>query len=211
MFPTLAVSLMAALLAAGPAGPPTTDVGRVSRLLPKVELQRGRTKLVLKENDTVAEADKIKTEPRGRARIVLHDGSILNLGSGSQMEVKAAPQGSQVGQMLLTYGRIRASVVAAATASRSPFEIRTKTAVCGVLGTDFFVDTRGGWTHVINISDPASGSRVRVANVNPRVRGEVTLNPGEGTVVRSGKPPDHPHVMGEPARLAAIAQTEAGN
>lgn len=176
-----------------PPAAPTTTVGYATRVLPRVELMRGRSTAYLREQDTVTENDLIRTRDAGRARVSLDDGSILNIGANSMLTVKAVPQASRAGSLELRYGKLRA-VVAAQTASQA-FQVRTATAVCGVLGTTLFIDATKKLSHVINISDPDSGSQVRVTSADPKVTGEVILLPGQGTLVPKGKPPGHPHAM----------------
>jgi ferric-dicitrate binding protein FerR (iron transport regulator) len=201
------VCILTLTVAVAATGPSVPDIGRVTRVLPAAELLRGKSRLVLRDNDQVAENDRVRTAANGRARIVLHDGSILSVGSSSQMILRSAPEGSQAGRVQLVYGKMRAQIISQ-LAARGPFELRTNTAVCGVLGTTVFIETNGNWSHIINFSDPQSGSQVRIRNVNPRVRGEVVLNPGEGTVVEGNKPPIHPHPMLESTRQLAFLQTD---
>jgi len=186
---------------------PAAQVGQVTRLIPRAELMRGRATLPLQEKDAVAENDRIRTEDTGRARVVLNDGSILNLGTSSLLTVKSLRQASKAGSLDLAYGRLRA-VVAARTASQQSFQMRTATAVLGVLGTTVYVEADRKSAHVVNMSEKDSGSRVRVRNANRRIRGEVILMPGEGTVVEAGRPPVPPHSMGDKVLAEFVSQTE---
>jgi hypothetical protein len=92
--------------------------------------------------------DQVRTEPTGRMRMVLLDGSILNLGSGSSMTVKNQDPRTSASVTELTAGRVRAKVLHIANPN-GQWEIRTSTAICGVLGTDFFVETDGTKTRLI--------------------------------------------------------------
>jgi hypothetical protein len=198
-----------ALLAAGASPAPAIEFGRATRVVPSVELQHGHKKSVLNEKDALSENDRIKTAVSGRARVVLADGSILNVGSASEMTVKTAPSASGPGTIDLAYGKIRAEI-SKRMAGGTAFEVRTSTAVCGVLGTTLFVDyeKKGKYSHVINISPLDSGSQVKVRSSNARITKEVVLDPGQGTLVYKGKAPTQPHTMGEPDRDAARAQTD---
>ena len=200
----LAVALLP--LAMLPPAAPTAVAGYATRVFPRVELTRGRSTAYLSEQDTVTENDLIRTRDAGRARVSLDDGSILSIGANSMLTVKAVSQASRAGSLELRYGKLRAIV--AAKAASQPFEVRTATAVCGVLGTTLFINATKKLSHVINISDPDSGSRVRVVSSNPKIRGEVFLLPGEGTLVPKGQPPAHPHTMGRDVVGAAKADTE---
>jgi hypothetical protein len=191
-------------------GVPTTSrpAGRATRVNPQVQLIHGKIKSSLNEMDPVVENDRILTAAKGRARVVLWDGSILNVGSASEMTVKTAPAASQPAVIELAYGKVRAEVTK--RMAGAAFEVRTSTAVCGVLGTTLWVDSESkkGFSHVINISPLDSGSQVKVRSSDPKIAGEVTLNPGQGTLVYKGKAPSSPHVMGGPDRDQARVDTD---
>lgn len=169
------------------AGVPT--VGKVARLIPRADLTRAARTMRLNENDAVAENDRIRTAAGGRTRITLNDGSILNVGSASELVVKVTQGAGQASNLELRYGRVRAWV--AARAGASPFQVRTQTAVCGVLGTTIFVDASRDLTRVANLSAEAT-ARVRVISTNSAMAQEVILLPGEGTAVPSNRPPQPP-------------------
>jgi ferric-dicitrate binding protein FerR (iron transport regulator) len=196
--------LFALLLAAGPATP--MEAGKATRVVPRVELTHGRTHSQLNEKDAVSENDRIRTVANGRARIVLSDGSILNIGSESQLTVKAA-SGAGPAAVELAFGKLRAEITKRATGGTA-FEVRTSTAVCGVLGTVLYVEHNKKFSHVINISPPDSGSQVTVRSSNKKLKEEVTLNPGQGTLVYAGKAPSTPHVMGADYREEARIDTD---
>ena len=202
---TRLILLLAAFSALMPASTLITT-GRVTRVIPRADLLRGRFGGLLKDNAEVVENDRIQTQSMGRARVVLNDGSILNVGSDSMLTIRGASQGSRAGSLELRYGRIRA-IVAGQTSS-SVFQVRTATAVAGVLGTTIFVEIQGQATHIVNISEEGSGSQVRVNNVDRRIRGEVILMPGQGTMVMPGEPPIPPHVMGAAVVSDFLALTE---
>jgi hypothetical protein len=105
----------------------------------KKELTKGS---VINIDDLVASGDK------GRVRMALDDGSILSLGSNSQMHIIQHDAKSQATNVELVAGRVRAQVAKLAN-PQTAWEIRTSTAVCGVLGTDFFVETDGQKTRLV--------------------------------------------------------------
>jgi len=195
--------IMAAALAS--AAGRVVEIGRATRVIPRADLTRGGSSALLQENSGVAENDRIQTQDGGRARVVLNDGSILNIGSKSALVIKKATASSRAGSLEIAFGMVRAEVVA--KLGTRNFQIRTLTAVCGVLGTTVFIDASPGSSHIVNLSDPASGSRVRVRSASRRIRGEVVLNPGEGTIVERGKAPVPPHVMGPDVTRQFVADT----
>jgi len=200
----IATLVMAAMLAS--AAGRVVEIGRATRVINRADVMRGGFSGQLQENAGVAENDRIQTQDGGRARVVLNDGSILNIGSRSAMTIKNATSSARAGSLEIAYGMVRAEVTAKLAARR--FEIRTFTAVGGVLGTTVFIDATPGSTHIVNLSEPASGSQVRVTSSNPRIRGVVVLNPGEGTVVEQGKPPIPPHAMGPDVTRQFVADTD---
>ena len=144
---------------------------------------------------------RIRTQSSGRARVVLNDGSILNIGSSSLLTVRGAEEATRAGSLELSYGLVRA-VVTASVEQRS-FQVRTSTAVCGVLGTTLFIDSSRDLTRVANLSEEPD-ARVRVVSTNPAVRGEVVLLPGQGTSVPAQGPP-------QPPRRWTVEEVQAAN
>lgn len=199
------VALTLATALAGAAGR-VVEIGRVTRVLARADITRGGFSGQVQENASVAENDRIQTQDGARARVVLNDGSILTIGSRSALVIKNATTSSRAGSLEIAYGMVRAQV--ASNPGPNRFQVRTQTAVMDVLGTTVFIDATPGSSHIVNLSDPASGSQVRVASANPRIRGEVLLNPGEGTVVEQGKPPIPPHAMGPDVTRHFVADTD---
>jgi ferric-dicitrate binding protein FerR (iron transport regulator) len=133
--------------------------------------------------------DKLITGDGGRMRAQLEDGSILSLGQKSELLVREHNARTQQSSLQLSYGQVRAQVVKLSRPD-SKFEIRTNTAICGVLGTDEYIEASTPFsTLVLNMSDPNSRGQVEVRNSDARVTGMVVLNPGQATVVDQGKPP----------------------
>lgn len=167
----------------------TEDMGRATRVVKTADLLRGKITTPLKEQDVIAENDRIRTQSSGRARVVLTDGSILNVGASTLFTVKSATATTRAGSLEMAYGRIRAEIVAMVANRR--FEVRTSTAVCGVLGTTVFLDASRDLTRIANLSDDAN-SLVRVVSTDTRVTGDVVLRPGEGTSVPARGAPQPP-------------------
>ena len=117
----------------------TRGAGKVSRMIPTVNLQRGARVTPASSSMPVLWGDTLTTDRGGRARVTLDDGSILNVGSDSSIKVVSHDAAAQRTQVQLAYGRLRSSAVRLARAGSS-FEVRTPTAVAGVVGTDFFLE-----------------------------------------------------------------------
>ena len=134
--PVLAVvlaSLVAVLplVAEAPAEHPAA--GQVTALIPAA--QRNNKALKLKEE--VDWNDLLRTDRAGRARLSLRDGSILSLGSYSEVKVVEHDPAGQQTLVELNFGKVRSRVVAISKPG-GRFEVRTPMAVINVLGTDFF-------------------------------------------------------------------------
>lgn len=166
-----------------PGGQP--QAGKVSAAIPSedVKHQGQTTEIPLNLADPVYWQDLVQTMRTGRVRIQLLDGSFLNVGARSQMQiVKHDPQTQQT-DIEMSLGRMRAEVVKL-TKSGSHFQVRTQTAVIGVTGTIFVVDATAKLTRVFCME----GS-VLVRNINPAVLGEVTIHAGQFTSVHAGLAP----------------------
>ncbi len=122
--------------------------GQITAAIPKDYIIRGAQQTEGNAGDKIAWEDLLRTEPRGRVRVKLDDGSILNVGSDSRLRVVRHDAASQVTELEMKYGRLRAQVVKLGQPN-SKFEIRTNTAICGVLGTDFYLEATERSTRVV--------------------------------------------------------------
>ncbi len=164
-------------------------VGKVTRLIPRADVTRAAKTLRLQQNDHVAENDRVRTASGGRTRLELDDGSLISLGSASELVVHRSTGATRDSALDLRYGRVRAWV--ASRSGADLFQIRTATAVAGVLGTTLFVEASRDLTRIGNLSTEP-GARVRVTSANPAVTEEVVLLPGEGTSVSANRAPQPP-------------------
>ena len=121
--------------------------GSVSALDPAATRNSG----VLNNHDQVQWNDLLQTNQSGRLRVSLRDGSILSLGSNSQMRVVQHDPVAQQTTLELLFGRLRSQVVKL-TQPNSKFEVHTPTAVAGVIGTDLLLIVTADRTTVIVFS-----------------------------------------------------------
>lgn len=166
-----------------PAGQPA---GTVSALDPAAT----RNGAGLNNRDQVQWNDLLQTNPSGRLRVSLRDGSILNLGSNSQMRVVQHDPIAQQTTLELLFGRLRSQVVKL-TQPNSKFEVHTPTAVAGVIGTDFLLIVTADRTTVMVFSGvvqvtPLTGAggapnESQSVKVNQNQQVDVTVN-GVGPV-----------------------------
>src|SRR5258706_1467710 len=201
------------------APPVGAKAGSISALLPVAKIYRGlgknQSSADAKKGDDVVWNDLVRTEKGGRARITLNDQSILSLGSQAELRIVKHDARSQQTALQLGYGRLRAEV-ASVTRDGGKFELRTPTAVAGVIGTDFGSDSSlPGTTTFICIS-----GMVQVSNSDPNVPGTVPCPAGQTTTVSTGLAPTAPKPATqqqiqqliqdtEPAVIAALSPASA--
>src|SRR5881394_3529421 len=163
------------------------QAGDVANLDPAASRNGATTRL----KDLVYWNDHLKTDPRGRMRVALRDGSSLSLGSDSELVVVQHDPTSQQTSLQLLLGRIREKVVKL-TQPNSKFETNTPHASLGVIGTDFYVEVTPDATKVIVYSGivrvtplniaAAAGTQAQSVNVGPGQSVTVTSNGIVGTV-----------------------------
>jgi hypothetical protein len=163
----------------------TNQAGLVSALDPNATRNGSPTKV----RENVLWNDLLQTNAAGRMRVNLRDGSILSLGSNSQMHVVQHDAAAQQTTLEMLFGRLRSQVVKL-TQPNSKFEVRTPTAVAGVIGTDFVlivtpdkttVIVYSGIVQVTPLSSAALGNTSQAVRVNPGQQVEVTTT-GVGPV-----------------------------
>lgn len=196
------ILLVAALLVLAP-GAGAQTAGKVGRLLPAGFVTHQDTTAEAKVADPVAWNDFLRTNEKGRMRVDLEDGSLLTVGAKSELRVVKHDAASQQSSVDLLYGKVRATV-APVTKPGGSFQVRTPTAVIGVIGSGVLAEAPISVT-TISAKDleslplerlPVDLTRVTalehvatVRNIDPAVQGTVYLLPGETAVVERGKPP----------------------
>ncbi|HEV3208544.1 MAG TPA: FecR family protein [Terriglobales bacterium] len=127
---------------APPAG--GQHAGQISALIPAATKNDKATKA----KDDLDWNDLLKTTASGRLRAGLDDGSILSVGSNSELRVVQHDAASQQTSLEMGVGRLRSKVVKI-TQPNGKFEVHTPNAVIGVIGTDFYVGYEANKTTVI--------------------------------------------------------------
>jgi len=82
--------------------------------------------------------DIVQTDPSGRVRVRMNDNSLLSIGSDSQLRITSHDPQTRKTRVELAYGLLRAQIRKLNAGEQ--FEVRTPTAVAGVIGTDFGID-----------------------------------------------------------------------
>ncbi len=175
------------LLISPPAwGTPEGDqpAGQVKAVIP--DASRNAQPLAVK--DTLQWNDLLKTDAKGRLRASLTDGSILSVGSNSELRVVQHDAKSQQTVIEMDYGKLRNQVVKI-TQPGGKYEVKTPNAVIGVIGTDFYVGYDNDRTTVICYKGQVvvtPGENAAVTNSNNQTTGtstNTTLTAGQIVVV----------------------------
>jgi hypothetical protein len=150
---TCLIALVICLLLAIPAdvAAQTTQpqhAGKLTAVLPVVNVIRGPQQTPASTSEAVYWGDVINTGHLARARVALDDGSVLSVGSDSNLTVTKHDGGAQQTELDLNYGRVRAKAVKQVKPNAN-FQIRTPTGVAGVVGTDFALDSQGDTTRIV--------------------------------------------------------------
>lgn len=187
------VFLLAQSLAGTSLAQQRVRIGRVDALQGSATIQRQGTlaHVTVSVGDNVFERDFIQTSRDSKVRISLTDGTALTMGQQARLRLtRYAFEHDQSGRVILAFLSGALQVVAQWLPSRS-FELRTQTAAVGIRGTRFFADAGQDTTGIL-----LTEGRVAVSNIDPRIPGEVTLAPGEGTDVAANLPPTAPGIWG---------------
>ncbi len=174
--------------------------GQISRAIPEVAIARGAQQLPAPVKALVDWGDVVKTGDGGRARVALDDGSVLNVGSSSNLTVTQHNAAAQQTQIELTYGRVRSQVVKQSKPN-AKFEIHTAVGVAGVVGTDFYLGYLNGLFQIIVFD-----GHVRFCNLDGIC---VDVLAGQIATIRGGHDnPDQPS-QATPAELIEAANATA--
>lgn len=198
----LAVVLLALLAPYGSLGPLAQNqrAGEVAGAIPSGNIERPRGKQTAALGTEVLWDDLVTTTPSGRMRIGLDDGSIINVGSSASLRVIKHDAASQQSNLTLTFGQMRARTKL--SKPNASFEVRTNTAVIGVIGTDFWVDAQPTLTRVIVFE-----GAVRVTSL---AGGERRVGSGQMVIVPSGQGPSDPAPASEAEMHDAAGYTDVG-
>jgi len=180
----LPIGQYATLNAGRPQGGSQT-AGTVTAAIPSEDVVRNSQTAPLKLQDAVIWNDLVRTQNTGRVRITLQDGSLLNVGARSEMRVTKHDPQSQQTSIELQAGKLR-SQVQKISKQGGTFEVTTQTAVIGVVGTDFIVDSDRDRKRTTVWCIEGS---VRVRNLDAAIAGVIMLGAGEMTTVALGMPP----------------------
>jgi len=177
------------------------SAGEVTHLIPEAWTERKQAALELAVESPVYWQEEVWTEDAARLRLALTDGSVLNLGSNVHLKIVEHELKSARSEFLLTFGQLRAEVT---YQPEKRFEVRTNTAVIGVMGTQFYVEALAEMTIVICFEGV-----VRVRNVRDDIAGEVLLRAGEKSVIYKDRPPTPAELVPPEEMVEVAAETSA--
>jgi hypothetical protein len=204
--------VLSILMAATPllAAPADQTAGEVKALIPAAS----RNAQSVKVKDSLAWNDLLQTDAQGRLRAGLTDGSILSLGSNSELKVVQHDATSQQTSMELNYGKLRNQVVKI-TKPDGKYEVKTPNAVIGVIGTDFYVGYSGNQTTVICYVGkvavtPGAGAKVLQSNNNAATgsTNTVTVTAGHMVVIGVDVPPGGFQPSSTPTAVATASMQD---
>lgn len=152
--------------------------------------------------------DRVKTEIKSKVRLTFEDGSLLNLGESTELQIKehiySPDEQKRQSVLSMAQGKMRV-LCQKLTGAGSQMQVETPTAVIGIRGTEFLVwVVSNELTTVICLSDA-----VYVRNIDGKVAGEVMLKPNEMTKVGIGKKPLAPTIVPEELRTQLEIDTAA--
>ena len=207
----LSVLLAATPMLAAPADTPTTTqkAGEVKALIPAAS----RNTQPVKVKDSLQWNDLLNTDAQGRLRAGLNDGSILSLGSNSQLRVVESNAQTQQTSIDMNYGKLRNQVVKI-TRPDGKYEVKTANAVIGVIGTDFYVAYENNQTTVICYTGtvavtPGAGAKIlKSDNGGNSSTNTVTLNAGQMVVIGAEIPPGGYQASSTPAPVAEASMQD---
>ena len=180
----LLLSPLPALCAPPAAG---QRAGQINALIPAATKNEQATKA----KDELDWNDLLKTAASGRVRAGLDDGSILSVGSNSELRVLQHDAASQQTSLEMNAGRLRSKVVKI-TQPNGKFEVHTPNAVIGVIGTDFYVEYGNNKTTVICYTGMVTVSPLGGAHASHNASNAgnpVTLAAGQMVEITTELPP----------------------
>ncbi|MGA7224709.1 MAG: FecR family protein, partial [Candidatus Acidiferrales bacterium] len=153
--------------------------------LPIVNLIRGTQQSPASTSEEVFWGDVLNTGHLARARVALDDGSVLSVGSDTNLGIAKHDATQQQTDLDLNYGRVRARA-AALVKPNAHFRVRTPVGVAGVVGTEIAV-----------IFDPSVGTMQVVClegtcQICDAAGNCVTLKGGQQSSVHGNQAPAQP-------------------
>jgi hypothetical protein len=168
----------------------------------KIENIKTKVSTAAVKGAKVCQGDAIVAGPQSRAKIVMEDGNELNISPESrivleQYEYKPADNKKKV-MLNVLYGKVRAATKEenmygdkAADGQANAFQVKTKSAVAGVRGTDFLTSFNRN-TNRAEIVTFKGRVDVGTLGANGMILNPVSVGPNQKTEALPGSPPAPP-------------------
>jgi len=195
-------SLMTGLPAMAQPGGNNQVAGQINALIPAAT----RNSQTAKVKEELNWNDLLKTEKTGRVRAGLKDGSILSVGSDSELRIVQHDAVSQQTELEMDFGKVR-SQVTKVTKAGGKFEMKTPNAVIGVIGTDFYTSFEGNKTTVICYKGQITVTPIGSAVAAGVSGSAITVSAGQMVVVTSDVPPAAPSQTPSDVLEASLSAT----
>jgi hypothetical protein len=189
--------------------PPAGDhAGQINALVPAATRNAKPTKV----RDDLQWNDLLKTELSGRVRAGLTDGSILSVGSNSELRVVQHDAASQQTSLEVNFGKVRSKVVKI-TQPNGKFEMKTPNAVIGVVGTDFYVGYEANRTTVICYTGqvmvtPVGDAKIVKNSGQAGSNGSVAVAAGQMVIISTEIPPGGYQSSATPREIVQTSMTD---
>jgi hypothetical protein len=200
----IAWTLAMAAFAAGAAGAAAAQepACRVREQTGAVQLLRAAGPELATVGAALAATEAVRTGSAGKVLLDCQGGLQIAVGPASEVRLDRylAEGGGRLEAALdMAFGIVR--LLTGAPRPGRSIEVETRAAVASVRSTEWLVEATPRGTGVLAIE-----GRVEVTGAGVTV----ALDPGFGTDVAPGRPPEPPHLWGDARRSAAIARTMLG-
>jgi ferric-dicitrate binding protein FerR (iron transport regulator) len=206
-FKRFTVIVLSSLMAALPAMPQSQGGGQAAGQINALIPAASRNSQPAKVKEGLNWNDLLQTQHSGRVRAGLTDGSILSLGSDSQLRVVQSDAASQQTSLEVDFGKLR-SQVTKVTKPGGKFEVKTPNAVIGVIGTDFYVSYESNTTTIICYKGVVTGTPLNGAQAGAAGSNSVTVNAGQMLQITSEVPPSGFHTSDTPSATLQASLTD---
>lgn len=176
-------------------------------------LQKDKPAIKAKVGLKVQQGDTISTGKDARAKLVMIDKNIINISPDSKFlleKYEYNPDQNKKGALLnVIYGKVRTTVNQKYDGEINKFQVKTKSSVAGVRGTDFLVS----YNQVTNTSKVVTFEGLvevgKGLDAAGRISNPVSVSPGNFTVAAIGAQPTTPIAMPETEMADLQQQTVA--
>jgi len=135
------IGLVALVTSGAPMAYSQSAIGTIAAVQGTIEVQRGKSWVALATGDEIGPGAQLRTAPSARAKLLLRDESVIDLGSASELTIESidSPPVRRPSVLRLAKGKLHAWVSDHYREARARFEVETPTAVVGVRGTEMIV------------------------------------------------------------------------